>query len=246
MTRNNKLLLAIVGAAAVLCAYWMLILSPKRAEAGDLATQVQQKQAAVDQAEQSVAQYAQQRDAYKANYTTLVRLGKAVPGDDDVRSLMVQLSDAAKRSGVDFRDIEVGGGTGAPTVGGAASTPVPPGAVPVGAAGIAAMPFKFVFDGRFANLGTFLGRLESFVNVQQNAVRVTGRLMRIESISFGAGTKGYPQIEATIGASSYLAAPASGVSGAPTGATTTPAAGTPSSPTTTPTTTTATATGVIR
>ena len=41
------------------------------------------------------------------------RLGKAVPADDDVRSLLVQLDDAAKRSKVDFHSINVGAGGGA-------------------------------------------------------------------------------------------------------------------------------------
>jgi hypothetical protein len=194
-----------------------------------------------------VSQYAAQRDAYKANYSTLVRLGKAVPGDDDTRSLMVQLDDAAHRSGVDFRTIEVGTGAAAePTVAGAAGVSVPPGAVPVGSGGFSAMPFKFTFSGRFGNLGSFFSKLDRFVTVQEDQVRVTGRLMRIESISLAPGEKGYPQIEASIGASSYLAPTAKGV-----GSTTAPAAGTS---TTTPastggsttTTTTATATGAIR
>jgi Tfp pilus assembly protein PilO len=248
MTRNNKLVLGVVLAAAALAAYWMLILSPKRAEATDLAQKVTEKQASVEQIEQTASQYAAQRDAYKVNYATLVRLGKAVPGDDDVRSLMVQLDSAAKHSGVDFRDIEVTGGspTGAPTVSAGAGQVVPPGANAI-AAGFSAMPFKFTFDGRFDDLGTFFARLGRFVTVQENKIRVTGRLMRVESIDLTAGPKGYPQIEATIGASSYLAPVAKAVS---TGSATTPApaATTPASTGggSTPTTTTATATGAIR
>jgi outer membrane murein-binding lipoprotein Lpp len=249
MTRNNKLVLGVVLAAAALAAYWMLILSPKRAEATDLAKQVTEKESQVAQIEQQVATYAAQRKAYKVNYTTLVRLGKAVPGDDDVRSLMVQLDDAAKRTGVDFRDIEVSGGSsaGAPTVSAAAGQPAPPGATPI-AAGFAAMPFKFTFDGRFNDLGGFFAKLERFVTVQENEIRVTGRLMRIESIDLTAGPKGYPQIEATIGASSYLAPTAKPVSAAGSATTTpAPAATTPASTGgSTPTTTTATATGAIR
>jgi Tfp pilus assembly protein PilO len=248
MTRNNKLVLGVILAAALMAAYWMMILSPKRAEATDLQTQVTEKEAAVQQAEVTAGQYAAQRNAYKVNYSTLVRLGKAVPGDDDTRSLMVQLDDAASRSGVDFRTIEIGGGTTAdqPTVAGGANQAVPPGAVPVGSGGFSAMPFKFTFNGRFGNLSSFFAKLDRFVTVQEDQVHVTGRLMRIESISLSAGEKGYPQIQATIGASSYLAPTAKGVSASPaapaTGATTTPA----STGGATPTTTTATATGAIR
>jgi hypothetical protein len=244
MTRNNKIVLGVVVAAAALAAYWMLLLSPKRQEASDLGTQVTQKQQSVDAAETMVSQYAKQRDAYKVNYATLVRLGKAVPGDDDMRSLMVQIDDAAHTSGVDFRTINVGGGGGAPTVGGGPGVVVPPGAVPVGAGGFSAMPFKFTFTGRFDNLGGFFSRLEHFVTVQEDKVRVTGRLMRVESITLEPAAGGYPQIQATVGASSYLAPTAKGVSGGSTAAApaTTPA--TTGGATTT--TTTATATGALR
>ena len=43
----------------------------------------------------------------------VARLGKAVPADDDVRSLLVQLDSAAKRAKVDFRSITLSGGASA-------------------------------------------------------------------------------------------------------------------------------------
>jgi hypothetical protein len=68
--------------------------------------------------------------------------------------------------------------------------------------------------------------------------------MRIESIVLEPGGTGYPQIQATIGASSYLAPIAKGVSAGSTAAApaTTPA----TSGGATTTTTTATATGALR
>jgi Tfp pilus assembly protein PilO len=244
VTRNNRLLIGIAVAAAVLGAYWFLILAPKRAQAAELETSIAAKQASIQQIEATAGQYALQRDAYRSNYTTLVRLGKAVPADDDLRSLMIQIDDAARRSGVDFRTIDVGGGSSAPTVAGT-SAPLAPGSVSLGT-GFSAMPFKFTFTGRFADLGGFFARLERFVTVQEHQVRVTGRLMRIESITLAPGQGGYPQILASIGASSYLASTPAGVSqaGAPTTAPAVPASA-PASGTTTPTTT-ATATGAIR
>jgi hypothetical protein len=245
MTRNNRLLIGIAVAAAVLGGYWFLILAPKRAQAGELETSIQAKQASIQQIELTAGQYAKQRDAYKSNYTTLVRLGKAVPADDDVRSLMIQLDDAASRSGVDFRNITVGGTSGGPVVA-AGGTPLAPGSVSLGN-GFSAMPFKFTFNGRFSNLGGFFSRLERFVTVQEDRVRVTGRLMRIESITLAPGPGGYPQIQAAIGASSYLASTPTGVNQGGAAATTSPSvpASAPASGATTPTTT-ATATGALR
>ena len=42
----------------------------------------------------------------------MVRLGKAVPEDDDVRSLLVQIDAEAGGADVDFRTIQVGGSGG--------------------------------------------------------------------------------------------------------------------------------------
>jgi hypothetical protein len=244
VTRNNRLLMGVAVAAAVFAAYWFLILSPKRAEVVDLQTQIDAKAAAVQQAEATVASYAEARASYNSNYSMLVGLGKAVPGDDDVRSLMVQLSDAADRAGVNFRDIEVSAGSGAPTQAGT-GVAGPPGAIPVGSGGIFAMPFNFKFTGRFANLSTLLAAVEHYVTVQEEKVRVTGRLMRVESIDLHPSGAGYPDIEVAIGATSYMAKAAAPVGAtAPAGSTATPA--TAPAGGTAPTTTTATATGTIR
>ena len=43
------------------------------------------------------------------NYAKLAALGKAVPVDDDVRSLMVQLDSTAGHTNVEFQKVDVGG-----------------------------------------------------------------------------------------------------------------------------------------
>ncbi len=121
MTRRNTMLLVAVAAIAAVGAYWMLVLSPKREEAVALDTQISTKQAALAQAEAEVASYEQARGSYKANYSLVARLGKAVPADDDMRSLMVQLNAVADKTKVDFRTINISA-QGAPAAG--------PGAVP--------------------------------------------------------------------------------------------------------------------
>ena len=108
MTRRNSMLLVAVAVAAVVGAYFMLALSPKHEEAAKLDKQITAKQATLTQAEAEVASYEAARARYRANYAMVARLGKAVPADDDVRSLIVQINSAADRSGVDFRTIQVG------------------------------------------------------------------------------------------------------------------------------------------
>jgi hypothetical protein len=218
VTRRNSILLVLVALAAMAGAYWMLILSPKHQDAAALNTQIAAKQAALSQAEAELASYETDRGAYRANYSRVARLGKAVPADDDVRSLLVQINSAADASKVDFHSISLGGGTGTPPAGsggtpaakGAASvfTP-PPGSASVGTAGFATMPFSFGFEGSFFRLGDFFSRLDHFVKVRNNSLDVTGRLLLLNSITLQPDPqRGFPHISADVSANSYLLPPA--------------------------------------
>ena len=150
------------------------------------------------QTQQLIATYQGARDDYKANYDTVVRLGKAVPSDDDTRSLVVQLDSAAKRSGVSFDTVNVNGAGGSSDDG----TLIAPGAVSAGA--FSAMPFTLNFTGKFDTLGDFFSRLERFVTVKGDQVAVSGHLMRVESINLAPGDGGWPTLKAQVGASSYI------------------------------------------
>lgn len=247
MTRTNRILIAVVAIAAATGAFYFLMLAPKREQVTKLDSDIAAKQAELTQAKQTLATYEKARAGYKANYTTLARLGKAVPSDDDVRSLMVQLQSAAAGTGVDFEKIELASGF----AGGTGSAPAPtetpsgqlasaPGAVPVAGGALSAMPFSFTFNGGFFDLSTFLARLEHFVTANNDRLNVTGRLLRLESVSIAPGPTGFPHMQAQIGAATYVVPPLVGVSGAPTlAAGTTPPA--PSTSTAASTTTTATA-----
>jgi hypothetical protein len=214
VTRSPKILIPAVLAAAAVAAFYMLALSPKRDEAARLDTDIAAKQSQLEQSRAEAASYEKARANYKTNYTTLTRLGKAVTADDDVRSLLVQLDDAAKRSKVDFQTINVGAGGGQPAEAGAGSEVAPPpGAVPVGSAGFSAMPFSFGFEGSYFRLSDFFNRLEDFVTVTNKDVDVTGRLLLVGSISL-TPKEDLQHMTAQIGAASYLVPPAQGIEGA--------------------------------
>jgi Tfp pilus assembly protein PilO len=227
MTRTTKILLAVLVTAAAAGAYWFLLLTPQREELAKLDKEIAAKQVDAEQAMQQLASYEAARDSFKANYARLARLGKAVPADDDVRSLLVQIDDAAARSGVDFGKLEVGGSIAGADGATDASTPAEgelasaPGTVPFGDSGFRAMPFSFGFTGSFFELETFFGRLERFVTMQNRQIGVNGRLLRLESLSLTAAAGGLPAIQAEIGAASYLVPPADDLlngNGAPAGA----------------------------
>ena len=77
--------LAVVAIVAV-GGYWKLVAAPKRAEAAKLETEVATQQAQLAQTQALITTYGGARDDYETNYATVVRLGKAVPADDDTRS----------------------------------------------------------------------------------------------------------------------------------------------------------------
>jgi hypothetical protein len=261
VTRRNSILLVAVAAVAVVAAYWMLVLTPKREEAAKLDKQITVKQTALASAEAEVADYEEARENYRANYSMVARLGKAVPVDDDVRSLMVQINAAAGDSGVDFRTINVAGSGAAAatapsgTAKGATTTAAPPpGATAVGTAGFSTMPFAFRFQGSFFELGKFFNRLDKFVAVRNRGLDVTGRLLLLNSITLTPdATKGFPMLSADVSANSYLLPPTEGLTAGATaagpagaGTTAAPAASATPAPSTPATTTTATISGATR
>jgi hypothetical protein len=244
------MLLAAVAVLASVAAYWMLVLSPKREQATKLSASISKKQGDLEAAKAEVGTYELAKAGYKANYTLIARLGKAVPADDDVRSLLVQINSAAGRSKVDFRSIALGVGAApaaaAGTAGAAgAAAPTPPGASTVGTAGFAQMPFTLAFKGSFFSLGDFLKRLDRFVSVKQQRMDVTGRLMVLDKVSLLPDATGFPHMRAQVSATTYLLPAAEGLTAGATaagpgtakgstpaapGATATPAAS-PSTPT---------------
>jgi hypothetical protein len=237
VNRNVRILLAVVLVAGAGFGYWHFLLGPKRVQADALARKAATAQAELAQDQATLATYQKARAEYASNFATVVRLGKAVPADDDTRSLVVQLGAAASRSGVDFSSVQLNASAAAPAPTGTpgAATNLPPGAVQVGSAGFSQLPFSFAFQGTFAGLEGFFGRLERFVTLKGDTVEVSGRLLRVESIQISPGDKGFPSLKATISASSYMTPAQPGLTTGTTSAA--PAGGTTASSPTTPTTT---------
>jgi type II secretion system (T2SS) protein M len=245
MTGRDRIMIAVVVLALLVAGGWFLVLSPQREEAsqlsGDVATQRQQ----LDQALSDVAAGLAAKRGYAHAYATVAQLGTAVPADDDVTSLVVQVQAAADATKIDFRSLKVGQSSGAgaaapppPTApspastapptgasGAAGATPaaatqattatLPPGAS-VGAAGFPTMPFSFQFDGSFFTLDDFVGRLERFLVVRNRQVSVSGRFMTVDGISLSAAPQGFPRIQASVAATTYLLPPDQGPTGGAT------------------------------
>ena len=187
VTKNPKLLIAVVAVMAAVGAYWMLVLAPKREEprqaghrgggrAGRASARPRRRSATYEKAQGA--------------YRDQLRHGRAPrQGRPGRRRRPLARRAARLRRGEQrrrLRTITVGEGRRAarPTVADApAGCAPPPGAVSVGPAGFSAMPFTFGFDGEFDNLSAFFSNLERFVTVSNDKIDVTGRLLRLESLS---------------------------------------------------------------
>jgi Tfp pilus assembly protein PilO len=122
--RDRKIVIALLP-LLLIGVYWFLILSPKRKEAQKLSTQVTSAQQARDAAVAQANTLAQAKADFAKQYAQMVRLGKAIPTQVDMPSLLVQLNAAARGTGIQFGDMKVGARVAAAPV----STPTP-GATP--------------------------------------------------------------------------------------------------------------------
>jgi Type II secretion system (T2SS), protein M len=221
MSARDRIVLLVICAVAAIVAPWVLVIQPKRDQAAKLNNQVNGVQSQLNSARAQLAQGNAARAAFASSYATVVRLGEAVPTDDNTPSLIYQLQGAAKATNVDFQALTFnaasGGASSAPaTTASAPSAPsaqsaqsaqsapsLPPGAT-IGSAGFPVEPFTFTFQGNFFHLGDFLGRLQHFVVASNQRLSVSGRLMTLDAITLGPAGSGFPQMTATISATTYL------------------------------------------
>jgi hypothetical protein len=246
MTARDRIVIVIVLAVGAIVAGWFFVVSPKRSQASSLSGQISSEQSQLSSAQNLVAAGMSARRAFAGQYAQLARLGEAVPPDDDIPSLIVQVQAAAQDSHVAFRGLQLsGGGSGSSTSSSssnssssssssssspsaasaaAAAAQLPPGAT-VGAAGLPTEQFTVTLSGNYFNLSSFLNRLESFVVNVNGTLTIRGRLMTINAINLVPGPNGFPQITATVSATTYIVPATQGATGGATSAG--PAASTP-------------------
>jgi Tfp pilus assembly protein PilO len=233
MSKRDRSILVVLAGVVALAAFWFVVLGPKRAEGKKLDRDIASAQQRLATAQSSAAAGTTAKASYAADAATIARLGKAVPSDDDLPSLLYQLQSSAKSAHADFGALERGKSEGAAAgATGAATAGLPPGAV-VGTAGFATLPFSFTFTGSYFSLEHLLADLRGYVKASGDAVSVRGRLLTVDGFSMKVGDGGASDISATVTASAYLVPDTGASSGSTattpgTGATATPAAPTSS------------------
>jgi Tfp pilus assembly protein PilO len=261
MTSERRIMVVLAGVIAI-AAVWFMLVSPKRAEVADLDSQIAAAETSASEQEQLAALAEQSKTTYRADYQDLVILGKAVPGDDDVSSLVEQVNGLAGGVNIKFSSLKLSASSGATEV--AAPAPIPPPTTPpaegapegtavpaaataapteaaaallplgaaVGPAGLPTMPYDLTFTGDFFDIADFMAGLDSMVKVDQKGIGVDGRLLTIDGFSLSADDGGFPHLKASLHVTSYVAPADQGLTAGATA--TAPAEATP---TTTPATT---------
>jgi Tfp pilus assembly protein PilO len=105
--RDRKILIGLIP-LLVLGAFWFLLMAPKRKEAADAGAEAQKQEMRLEQAQAQADAVTDDKSDFAANYSELVRLGKAVPATVDMPSLIVQLDLAARGTGIRFSRIATG------------------------------------------------------------------------------------------------------------------------------------------
>jgi len=127
VTKRDRIVLTVVACVALVAAFWLLALGPKRKEASELSAKVTVAEQQLATAQQSVTASRGARAQYAADYATVARLGKAVPVDDDVPALIYELNATANATGVNFQSVKLAASAAAP-----AATPPAAAAQPQG------------------------------------------------------------------------------------------------------------------
>jgi Tfp pilus assembly protein PilO len=229
MTSSNRAIVAMIALAVLVGVFWTQLLSPKREEAKELSAQVEQLEASLALHEAEVAEGEDAKKDFPTEYQHLVVVGKAVPGDDEVASLLVQVNRIAGSAGGTFRNLQLtaGGGEGeapapAPAAGSegtpASATEVAASLLPLGAtvgpAGLAVMPYDVTFDGDFFQIADFIAGLDSLVKTKDSEVKVDGRLVTVDGFSLEAAPdEGFPALQASFALTTYLTPPGDGLPG---------------------------------
>jgi hypothetical protein len=215
MTARDRLVVIAIAALALLGAAWLMVVSPERKKAADLNSKVSAANTELASASSQLANARQAQARYTSAYAAIVKLGKAVPAQDEVPALIYQLAQASHRRDVNFASIVAGTGAGSssPTPGASTASPASAGAAGAGsssaAAGFSQLPFTFTFEGTFTDLyRLFLQLNAATVRTASGGLQVSGRLLTIQSAKLApvpsSGTKPSGRLTGTITATAYV------------------------------------------
>jgi Pilus assembly protein, PilO len=169
-----------VVALLILLVGMFLLVMPQRSQAAKLTKEIAATQVEIVQARA----LAEQKPAQPIRYADLFKLVKAMPDQMDMTGIILQLQQTANDAGIEFDSIQ-------------------PGGVALGS-GYTTVQFSLTFNGDYYGLTDFLYRLRNLVAVRGGALDATGRMFAVDTLDFGAGATGFPQITAKLSVNAFV------------------------------------------
>ena len=107
MKSTDRTILFVIPLIGLAIAFYMLVLAPKRNEAGELQKQVDSLNAQISSAEAEISTAETARDAFGDNYADIVKLGTAVPEDEDQSTLIHDLDRMGTENSLSFQSFQL-------------------------------------------------------------------------------------------------------------------------------------------
>lgn len=159
---------------------YMVVIRPKRAEAGSLDEQIAEMQMKVTAAQLA----ARPQPASAIKVADVFEVSKAMPDTNDMPGIILDLNSVAEATGIRFVSIQP-------------SAPTPK-------TGYSAIEISLSFEGNYYDLTDFLFRLRNLVTVRDGRLSSAGRLFTLDTLSMKEGKAGFPSISAGLTVSAYV------------------------------------------
>ena len=186
---------AIAGIAAMSLLFlglgYVVLISPQRGRAAELDEEVRAVHAQIEEYRRKASEGSGKR----VDAPNLFRLAKAMPDQEDMPGVILELNRIASDAGITFQSIRP--------------------QAPVAQTGYQSLPINLIFDGNFYSLNDFLFRLRNLVAFRDGKLDASGRLFSVSEIEFREGPGGFPQILAALSVDAYVFGAAAGASTAP-------------------------------
>jgi Tfp pilus assembly protein PilO len=192
LRKRDRVVLAIVAAAALVGAFYMLALKPERQKASALQTQIATQQQSLASAQQSYNIGRAAQSALKTDGAQWAALKLAVPAQSNIPALLRLLEKSAAADHVAMTSLTLAGSAGASasTASTSATGTAAPSATPV--------PIQLNFTGGYVALNKLVSKLTGLVAVAHGSVHATGPLLSINSVTLSGSKSLTGNVSATI------------------------------------------------
>jgi len=196
MRVRDRLVLAVIAAALIAGAMWVLLVAPERTQVSSLSTQIDAARAALVAAQSQLASARTAATGYVDDVHQIAEVMKAIPPSPGEAALIHTITKLAGTK-VDFHELDVANG------GATATGPV-------------SLGLTFTFNTGYHDLQNFLAALDGLTTTDGSKVNASDRLFTIGSVALAPLSP--TTTKATVTASVYLQGAAAAAT-VPTGTT---------------------------